>query len=64
MWIGLILICASPVDARTCDVMVRTSNSFPTLNSCIAQVGKDLEGMGLQNIYTRFKCFEMQERST
>jgi hypothetical protein len=58
------MLCASPVDARTCDVMVRTSNSFATLQSCMAQVERDLEGMRLQNIYSRYKCFEMQERST
>jgi hypothetical protein len=63
MWIGVILMCASPVDARTCDVLVRTSNTFPTLEACTSQVRDDLSKMGLQNIYTRYKCYEMQQRS-
>jgi hypothetical protein len=63
MWIGLIMMCASPVDVRTCNVMVRTSNFFPTLEACSEQVRTDLDGMGLQNLYTRFQCFEMKQRS-
>ena len=63
MWIGLILVCASPVDVRTCDVMVRTAGGFPTMESCISQVEADLQGMRLTNIYTRYKCYQMQGQS-
>ena len=63
MWIGLILMCSSPLDVRTCDVIVRTSNTFPSLQACTAQVRQDLDDMGLQNIYTKFKCYQMQGRS-
>lgn len=63
MWIGVILICGSPVDVRTCDVLVRTHGTFPTLQACTSQVKTDLEGMGLQNIYTRYKCYQMMGQS-
>ena len=63
MLVGLILMCASPMDLRTCDVMLRTENFFPTVEACLTQVGRDFEGMGLHNVYSRYKCFKMQERS-
>lgn len=61
MWIGVILICATPVDARTCDVLVRTMNAFYSRKSCEEQVKTDLTNM-LQgkNIYSRYKCYQMQ----
>ena len=60
MWIGVILICASPVDATSCDVLVRTSGGVFSQDTCIAQVKDDLSNMNVQNVYTRYKCFEMQ----
>jgi len=57
------MMCASPFDARTCDVMVRTSNTFPSQEACTEQVRKDFDEMGQQNVYARYKCFEMQEMS-
>lgn len=63
MWIGLILMCASPVDVRTCDVLVRTDTSFPTLEQCASRIAADVEGMDLKNIYTRFKCYQIMGQS-
>lgn len=61
MFIGVILICASPMDVRTCDVLVRTDQAFFSQESCEAQVEKDLDNMiNGRNFYARFNCYRMQ----
>jgi len=63
MWIAMIMLCSSPFDVRTCNVMIRTSNTFPTLESCTMQVREDLANMGVDNIFSRFQCVQMKGRS-
>ncbi len=61
MFIGVILICASPMDVRTCDVLVRTDQGFFSQEACEAQVKEDLDGMiNGRNFYARFSCYKMQ----
>lgn len=61
MWIGVILICATPADARTCDVLVRTQGAFYSQQSCEQQVKTDLTNMLKDRpIYTRYKCYQLK----
>ena len=61
MWIGVILICASPMDVRTCDVLMRTDQGFFSKESCTKQVKEDLDGMmNGRNFYARYQCYQMQ----
>ena len=59
----VIMMCASPLDASTCDGVVRTANTFLIVEASTVQVQRDLDGIGMQNFFIRYKCFEMEERS-
>jgi hypothetical protein len=60
MWVGVVLICISPADVRTCDVLVRTDGTFFTETACNAQVKEDVQGMLNQRpLYARYKCYEI-----
>ena len=63
MWIAVVMLCSSPIDVRSCDVMVRTEGTFPTFEACSAQVEADVAGMQLPTVYLRHKCFEMRGQS-
>lgn len=61
MWIGVVLICMSPMDVRSCDVLVRTSGSFPTEELCSSRVVADLNQMlNGRQIYARAKCYQIK----
>ena len=61
MWIAVVLICVSPVDVKTCDVLVRTDQGFFSKDSCIAQVEEDVSSMtNGRNFYARYQCYQMQ----
>ncbi len=60
MWIGVVLLCVSPVDVKTCDVFVRTGGGFFSEEACFTTVGAEVQGMlNGRPLYTRFKCFQM-----
>ena len=61
MWIGVVLLCISTVDVKTCDVLVRTDNMFFTQAACEAQVSDDVNQMtNGGKMYNRYKCYEMK----
>ncbi|MFZ9079171.1 MAG: hypothetical protein ACO23H_11610 [Alphaproteobacteria bacterium] len=61
MWIAVVMICASPMDVRTCDVLVRTDQGFFSQEACAAQVREDVTKMkNGMNFYARYKCYQMQ----
>lgn len=61
MWLGVILICASPMDVRTCDVLVRTDSMFFSEKACVKQVKEDVTQMlNGRRVYYRLKCYEFK----
>lgn len=61
MWIAVVLLCINPMDVKTCDVLVRTSEMFFTEEACEAQVSDDVrQMMNGQRMYNRYKCYQMQ----
>jgi len=61
MWIAVILMCVSPVDVKTCDVLVRTDQGFFSQAACTAQVEDDVSNMMKgRNFYARYQCYQMQ----
>jgi len=61
MWIAVVLICVSPIDVKTCDVLVRTDQGFFSKAACVAQVEEDVSGMtNGRNFYARYQCYQMQ----
>jgi hypothetical protein len=45
MWIGVVLLCLSPVDVKTCDVFVRTGGGFFSEEACSTTVGEEAQSM-------------------
>ena len=61
MWIAVVLICASPMDVRTCDVLVRTDQGFFSQAACKSQVEEDVKNIkNGRNFYARYQCYQMQ----
>ncbi len=61
MWIAVVLVCASPMDVRTCDVLMRTDQGFFSQAACTAQVEEDVSNMlNGRNFYVRYQCYQMQ----
>lgn len=57
MYLAIILYCAIPTDATSCDVMIRKNYLFNTEVQCEEQVIPMAKGLIATGHYVKAKCF-------
>lgn len=61
MWLAFIFVCATPTDARSCDVMVNTEQNFLTQEACQIEITDTVDYLHSVNTFAMGGCTKIGE---
>tara|TARA_A100000172_G_scaffold43721_1_gene26807 strand:- start:137 stop:328 length:192 start_codon:yes stop_codon:yes gene_type:complete len=59
MWLAIVMFCAAPVDARTCNLTVNNENLYNDKQSCDVEMRNMVDQFASRGIFSQGTCVEI-----